>query len=307
MSRRELTWKTELRKRIARLPRSAPFCQRTQHWDKREDSHTRVTAFIVNGNETHVIIVQEISRNYNLPGGRLKVNENAAVGIFREICEEVGLQLRNEDIATIQEYPGHCYFIRLFERDIDNIPISAGGEIDRIIWWPVMTLLDDIRNDKYYFAKSTVRLLPSIESIINDISKSEELNDLKDAVSANDLDYVIANIKYYPQYQIDEVIPIAVYNDSLKTLDFLLSYSRAPDIEFLLDMAIKYNYKDIVEYLIENYRTIDLLRKGLTNAVYHDNFVLAHYFVVEGAPNIKENVDRNTTSLEMRNFLRNYL
>lgn len=302
----EKSWKLEIRQRISRLPKSAPFCQKTQHWDTRPETSTRVTAFIVNNKEDYVILVQELSGKYNLPGGRVKVDEANERGLFREICEEVGLELKEIDIAQFEEYEHDVYLIKLFEPDIDKILVSPGAEILEIVWFPLNDLLEDLNNKEEEFTKSIQRLYKPIKQIIDDISKHQSSEDLTIAVRNNDLDYIIANLKYYPKYQIEEVIPLAVQYDALDTLRFLMSYGNY-SITTLLDIAIKNNYKDIVEYLIDNYRSREILNVALMAAIYFNNFDLVKYFIDQGAVNIEENINKKSTTSEMRKFLQNYI
>src|SRR5581483_3687204 len=248
--RTEAEWDALMIERIKRLPKSAPECQKKQLEDKRKDTSNRITALIVNGTETHIIVVQEISGKYNLPGGRRKKDESPNEGLFREICEEVGLELQSADIAQIREYKDYVFYIRLKESNINNILVSPGAEIDQVFWWPLDYLISDLEREDTPFSKTTTNLLPRIREIVKP-KVILTYDNLKEAVINNDLKFLDNNLDYYSEGQVNSVLPIAIQTSSIAVVDKLFDYSNV-NIVKMIDLAISRRRNEMAKYLLDN-------------------------------------------------------
>lgn len=266
-----------IEERIKQLPKSAPECQLKQHSDKRKDTKTRLTAFIVNGKETYVMVVQEISGKYNLPGGRRKRGEHATDGIFREICEETGLELTRDDIADMKNYSHDMFYIKLTESDIDNIFVSIGPEINEVLWYPLEYLLQDLEKNDSPFSMTTINLLSTIRKIIGkDYRKFLPYEDLKQAVLDSNVGFIDENLDYYSVGQINGVLPIAIQVATIPIIDKLLDYATIY-VYKLVNLAIARKRNDVAKYLIDNFHNDFLMEEALKTASETNNKEIVEY------------------------------
>lgn len=275
--RTEAEWHAIIEERIKQLPKSAPECQKRQHDDNRKDTKRRMTGFIVNGKETHVIVVQEISGKYNLPGGRRKRGEQPVDGVFREICEEVGLEFNNEDISDMKEYHDYIFYIRLTEPDINEIFVSPGPEINEVFWYPLEHFIPDLEKSSSPFSLTTINLLPIIRDILGVKSMPRlTYEQLKQAVMNNDTDFLDRNLDQYTEGQINSVTSIAAQVSIIPVLDRLLDYSTVY-VNKLLNLAIGKRRNDTAKYLIDNFRSEQLLEEALKTASEYNNKEIISY------------------------------
>lgn len=78
----------------------------------------------------------------DLPGGKVEKNETMLEGLIREVCEETGLVLREDELRLIsshdeRNYFGQEYHLELFEVTLASRPdIAISYEHEKYEWQP---------------------------------------------------------------------------------------------------------------------------------------------------------------------------
>ncbi|WP_161485701.1 NUDIX hydrolase [Gracilibacillus timonensis] len=118
-----------------------------------------VSAIILSG--SNILLVQNNSNDadytWSLPGGVVELNETLEKALYREVHEETGLHVQNQELAYIHEsfirkYTAHS-LVTVFriEVDLKDTPQmnDPDGEIVQVKWVPVREL-------SHYIKKSHV-------------------------------------------------------------------------------------------------------------------------------------------------------
>jgi len=105
-----------------------------------------ISAVITNGSK--VLIVKEgkphVYGFYNFPGGHLERNENILSGIYREIKEETGLDVKIDYLIDILVTHSETTFINfIFHADyIKGEPVAPENEILECRWIEINDLIN---------------------------------------------------------------------------------------------------------------------------------------------------------------------
>ncbi len=69
---------------------------------------TRARALIINSNQEILMCYSNGRNHYEFPGGHLESGEDLSTGLKREILEETGIELTNEDIIPFYAIKYYC-------------------------------------------------------------------------------------------------------------------------------------------------------------------------------------------------------
>lgn len=127
---------------------SKPRCQIFK--DRRKDTRYRCQAALLDESKKKVLIVYENSypinlRRWGFPKGKIKKGETNTECVHREVCEEVGIELRNYPHSYCKQGRDHIIVIH---RPAEAIYLHLGPEILKAVWVDIAWLKNDVERDQ---------------------------------------------------------------------------------------------------------------------------------------------------------------
>ncbi len=125
---------------------NAKTCQRIINTKK--DEKRVVKALIFDKSMRYFVVVKAMNRQfvptiYDLPGGKIKQGEDELVGLYREICEEIGI-----NVVPNKIYKNKGRYLVILDKDAEDVELIPGPDVYNAFWqdanMPNKEVLQDI-------------------------------------------------------------------------------------------------------------------------------------------------------------------
>lgn len=282
-------WKSYIQQRIDDLPQNAKECQRNLLLNPLLDTRDKVRAVIVDLSEKFIVIVEELPTNnkipVNLPGGKIKEGESVYQALYREVCEEVGLELSLDLIDSfyvdkMANRKNTTFFYIKLAFDAIDVDLITGPELFKCYWYPIEELFRGINENRNSIVHYSNNLLAAIDLFFRhdvDIKTLQERNRRERKVTVA---------------QLNEDLVIAAKNGDIKEAKRLI-YAGAYQLYRALSTAIHHDQYDMTVYLLDQIingpimegKEIDL-NPSLAVAADMGNFPIVKALVEAGATDL---------------------
>jgi 8-oxo-dGTP diphosphatase len=110
-------------------------------------SYTLGAVLVLRRSDGHVLLVdQRHTGGWALPGGLLRRGETPAVGLAREVGEEVGIHLRPEELpeplTLVDAHAQRVDFVYVMNGRAEHASVEDDAEVRRVGWFAVDDLPD---------------------------------------------------------------------------------------------------------------------------------------------------------------------
>ncbi len=111
---------------------NAKTCQRIINTKK--DEKRVVKALIFDKSMRHFAVVKAMNRQfvptrYDLPGGKIKQGEDELVGLYREVCEEIGV-----NVVPNKIYEDEGRYLVILDKDAEDVELIPGPDVYNAFW-----------------------------------------------------------------------------------------------------------------------------------------------------------------------------
>ncbi len=101
----------------------------------------RIAAALIDNDAGRLLLVRKSGTKWFMqPGGKIEVGESALSALRRELKEEIGLQLTDEDARHLGRFaapaanePGHTVEAEIFHVRVQHLP-KTRSEIEEAVW-----------------------------------------------------------------------------------------------------------------------------------------------------------------------------
>ncbi|WP_345801739.1 NUDIX domain-containing protein [Microbacterium sp. AZCO] len=101
-----------------------------------------VSAAVVTDGAARALVVRKAGTTaFMQPGGKHEAGESPAAALVRELAEEIGLQIHEDDLSPLGRFetdaanePGHRVVADAFLIEVDPASVGRSGEIEEIRW-----------------------------------------------------------------------------------------------------------------------------------------------------------------------------